>query len=159
MQLALLVIFCLLSQPTQTLPRYDTRYYVIYTDLHVEAAREATIRVTKMAEVYADRTRGFSGVINKKFPFVLYKKVEDYLAAGGTEGSAGWFNGSSLVAVAGALLGAVYGREAIPRRWRRSILSCHPIEGIHGVLRPRPAPSWPVDALELAEGLLLVAPS
>jgi len=62
-------------------------------------------------------------------------------------------------AVAGALLGAVYGREVIPRSWRRCVLSCHPIRGIPGVGQPRPAPFWPVDALELAEGLLLAAPS
>jgi hypothetical protein len=29
-------------------------------------------------------------------------------------------------AIAGALLGAVYGREAIPAQWRLMVLSCHP---------------------------------
>jgi len=57
-----------------------------------------------MAEVYAERTRGFSGVIRKKFPFILYKNVEDYQAAGGPVGSAGVFNGSKLMAVAGEKL-------------------------------------------------------
>jgi ADP-ribosyl-[dinitrogen reductase] hydrolase len=59
-------------------------------------------------------------------------------------------------AIAGALLGGVYGRDAIPRKWRNLILSCRPMEGIPGVTRPRPAPFWPVDALELAEQLLLL---
>jgi ADP-ribosylglycohydrolase len=57
--------------------------------------------------------------------------------------------------IAGALLGAVYGREAIPVHWRNLILSCRPLAGAPGVLRPRPSPFWPVDALELAERLLL----
>ena len=73
---------------------YETKYYIIHTDLDPDDAHEAAIRVTKMAEVYADRTRGFSGVIRKKFPFILFKDVEDYHAAGGPEGSAGVFNGS-----------------------------------------------------------------
>jgi len=53
-------------------------------------------------------------------------------------------------AVAGALLGAVYGIEAIPARWRDAVLACRPEQGRPGVHRPRPRPFWPVDALELA---------
>jgi ADP-ribosyl-[dinitrogen reductase] hydrolase len=56
-------------------------------------------------------------------------------------------------AVAGALLGAVYGREAVPAQWRQMILSCRP----HPLRTPRPRPRayWPVDVQELAERLLL----
>jgi ADP-ribosylglycohydrolase len=57
-------------------------------------------------------------------------------------------------AICGALLGAVYGREAVPERWSRAILDCRPEEGRPGVNRPRPNQFWPVDALELAEQLL-----
>lgn len=57
-------------------------------------------------------------------------------------------------AIAGALLGAVYGREAVPLRWRRAVLTCRPIAGLPGVHRPRPRPFWPVDLMELAERLL-----
>ncbi len=60
-------------------------------------------------------------------------------------------------AIAGALLGAVQGRAAIPERWLRAVLSCHPVTGAAGVHRPRPATYWPVDALVLAERL--VAPA
>ena len=61
-------------------------------------------------------------------------------------------------AIAAALLGAVHGREAVPLRWRRLILSCRPLAGAPGVRHPRPQPFWPLDALELAERLLLVGP-
>lgn len=56
-------------------------------------------------------------------------------------------------AVAGALIGAALGREAVPRQWRLMILSCHPVPG-HAA-RPRPMACWPVDVLELSERLLL----
>ena len=32
-------------------------------------------------------------------------------------------------AIAGALLGAVYGRHAVPRPWLRAVLSCRPLRG------------------------------
>lgn len=56
-------------------------------------------------------------------------------------------------AIAGALLGAIHGRDAIPAQWRSMILSCraHPTRAP----RPRPMTYWPSDALELAELLLL----
>lgn len=58
-------------------------------------------------------------------------------------------------AIAGALLGAVHGRESLPQRWRNLVLSCRPVPGAPGVGRPRPPAFWPIDALELAERLLL----
>jgi ADP-ribosylglycohydrolase/fructose-1,6-bisphosphatase/inositol monophosphatase family enzyme len=56
-------------------------------------------------------------------------------------------------AIAGALLGAVHGREAVPRQWRSMVLSCraHPSRARH----PRPMAYWPTDVLELSERLLL----
>jgi ADP-ribosylglycohydrolase/fructose-1,6-bisphosphatase/inositol monophosphatase family enzyme len=56
-------------------------------------------------------------------------------------------------AVAGALLGAVHGRDAVPEQWRSMILSCRPHASRAG--RPRPRTCWPVDVLEIAERLLL----
>ncbi len=59
-------------------------------------------------------------------------------------------------AIAGALLGAVHGRAAMPQRWVDVLLACRPswptIPGKHH--HPRPEEYWPVDALELAETLL-----
>lgn len=56
-------------------------------------------------------------------------------------------------AITGALLGAVYGRQAVPRPWLRAILSCRPLRGTN-TAHPRGTEFWPVDALELAESLL-----
>lgn len=57
-------------------------------------------------------------------------------------------------AIAGALLGAVYGRNEVPLQWLDRILACRPISGLAGVTNPRPDPFWPVDALWIAERLL-----
>ncbi len=61
-------------------------------------------------------------------------------------------------AIAGALLGAVHGRQAIPQQWARMVTSCRPTRasGSH-VVHPRPEHYWPADALELAERLVAVA--
>ena len=56
-------------------------------------------------------------------------------------------------AIAGALLGAVHGREGLPAQWRSMILSCHPVHGV--AAHARPMAYWPVDVMELAERLLL----
>lgn len=72
--------------------------------------------------------------------------AETVMAGGDTDTTA---------AIAGALLGAVGGREAIPSRWRRAILTCRPLWGFEGIHQPRPRAFWPVDALTLAECLLL----
>ena len=60
----------------------------------------------------------------------------------------------SNAAIAGALLGAVHGRDAIPQSWRRALLSCRPLSG-SPTAHTRPMDFWPVDALELAERLLV----
>jgi ADP-ribosylglycohydrolase len=57
-------------------------------------------------------------------------------------------------AIAGALLGAVHGRAAIPERWQRDVLMCRPEERSEHCRHPRPPAFWPADALELAEDLL-----
>jgi ADP-ribosylglycohydrolase/fructose-1,6-bisphosphatase/inositol monophosphatase family enzyme len=61
---------------------------------------------------------------------------------------------NTTAAIAGALLGAVHGREAIPARWRRCLQSCRRFEA-SPTRHPRAQEYWPVDALELAECLLL----
>lgn len=58
-------------------------------------------------------------------------------------------------AICGALLGAVYGREAIPLQWVDALRNCRPAKGLAHVHRPRPEVFWPVDALELSQLLLV----
>ena len=57
-------------------------------------------------------------------------------------------------AIAGALLGAVYGRDSIPAQWVEAVLNCRPDPMRRNVNHPRPRCYWPVDALEVAELLL-----
>jgi ADP-ribosylglycohydrolase/fructose-1,6-bisphosphatase/inositol monophosphatase family enzyme len=71
--------------------------------------------------------------------------VQTVMAGGDTDTTA---------AIAGALLGAVHGRPAVPARWVRAIRCCRPVRGTPTV-HPRQATYWPVDVLELAEELLL----
>ena len=40
------------ASPQDQFPKYETKYYIIQTDLDPDDAHEAAIRVTKMAEVY-----------------------------------------------------------------------------------------------------------
>jgi ADP-ribosylglycohydrolase len=57
-------------------------------------------------------------------------------------------------AIAGSLLGAAYGRNALPKQWIEKIQSCRPKAGEPHVRQPRPECFWPVDGLELARSLV-----
>jgi len=57
-------------------------------------------------------------------------------------------------AIAGALLGAVHGRDAWPLKAVDRVLTCRPLSGLEGVRHPRPRTYWPVDVWVLAERLL-----
>ena len=57
-------------------------------------------------------------------------------------------------AICGALLGAVYGREAVPEQWTKCLLNCRPAAGQAHVRHPRPECFWPVDVLEVAARLI-----
>jgi ADP-ribosylglycohydrolase/fructose-1,6-bisphosphatase/inositol monophosphatase family enzyme len=56
-------------------------------------------------------------------------------------------------AIAGALLGALHGREAFPARWVLPVLAARPLAEA-AAPRPRPMAYWPDDVLEVAEALL-----
>ncbi|HVC92737.1 MAG TPA: ADP-ribosylglycohydrolase family protein [Pirellulales bacterium] len=61
-------------------------------------------------------------------------------------------------AIAGALLGAVYGRKDVPPRWRDTLLCCRPLPGTP-TAHPQPSEFWPIDVMEIAEALLVAARS
>jgi hypothetical protein len=82
------------------LREYPSKCYTLHTDLPEPEAREALVRVNRVAEEYLGRTAAFSaGGVKGPMPFYLYKDVKDYLAAGGIEGSGGVFDGKRLMAV------------------------------------------------------------
>lgn len=56
--------------------------------------------------------------------------------------------------IAGALLGAVHGLEAVAAQWLECILTCRPQKGTKRVQQPRLPEYWPIDILSLAEALL-----
>lgn len=62
-------------------------------------------------------------------------------------------------AIAGALLGALHGEDAIPAQWRDAVLSCRPAPDMPGIRHPRPATYWPADARDLAAALVAAAPA
>jgi ADP-ribosylglycohydrolase/fructose-1,6-bisphosphatase/inositol monophosphatase family enzyme len=59
----------------------------------------------------------------------------------------------TTAAIAGALLGACHGRDAIPARWQRVLSCCRPLPGTP-TDHPMAPEFWPTDALELAEAVL-----
>lgn len=59
----------------------------------------------------------------------------------------------TMSAIAGGLVGAAQGRDAIPPRWRNAVLTAR-ASAPAKVQRPRPPAYWPDDAMDLAEALL-----
>lgn len=59
-------------------------------------------------------------------------------------------------AIAGAMLGAVYGLRRMPRQWTDRVVTSRAIAGLPGVARPRPPECWPIDVLYVAERLLVL---
>lgn len=70
--------------------------------------------------------------------------IETVMSGGDTDTNA---------AIAGALLGAAFGRDAVPAAWRSQVLACRAVRGA-GVQHPRPPAFWADDAMDLAEALL-----
>jgi hypothetical protein len=81
---------------------FDTPHYMLKTDIPDEYAREADLRMTRMFEEYTRRTASFANAFSGKFPFIMYENKEDYYKAGALGGSAGEFDGSKLMAIAGS---------------------------------------------------------
>jgi hypothetical protein len=78
---------------------YTSPIYTVYTDVSEDDAREAVMRMNKVASEYHERTKNlFAGTIDRPLPFYLFSKDEDYFAAGGIPRSAGVFTGDALMA-------------------------------------------------------------
>jgi hypothetical protein len=85
--------------PGSNLRTYTSPIYTVYTDVSEDDAREAVIRMNKVAFEYHERTKNlFGGSINQPLPFYLFSKEEDYFTAGGLPRSAGVFTGDTLMA-------------------------------------------------------------
>ena len=122
-------------------------------DMEVEASLQAAIDGAADSPP-ADFTT-YQGLVQIAFRNALYQLIyaanleegviDTVMRGGDTDTNA---------AIAGALLGAVWGRSAIPDQWVECLLSCRPEAGQPNVRRPRPECFWPVDALELAGRLI-----
>ena len=102
--LSLVSVLCVSAvSPALAQPRlktYQTRYYVLHTDLDADDTQEATLRITLMASEYHARTKGLAGTVGERLPFYLFAQRRDYEAFGGLPGTAGLFSGDRLMALA-----------------------------------------------------------
>ncbi len=102
---AIVVVAASAASAEDKIRKYNTKYYVIHSDLDADSVREAAVRMTAMAEEYHERTKSFSGSIKQRFPFYLFSDQADYYKAGAMPGSSGVFirdrHGSRLMAYAG----------------------------------------------------------
>jgi hypothetical protein len=102
----LLIVFaCIAAAGAAAAPElrpYETPYYIIHTDLPPGGAAEAVVRMTRLSDVLRRETRGlgFTGRIDRRLPFYLFARRDDYLATGAPPESAGAFLGDRLVAAA-----------------------------------------------------------
>jgi ADP-ribosylglycohydrolase/fructose-1,6-bisphosphatase/inositol monophosphatase family enzyme len=113
----------------------------------------AAMRGAAPAEFFIQQGSVLTALQNAFYRLLHAPSLEEGLVASVNAGGDTDTNG----AIAGALLGAAYGRDAIPQRWTLALLACRACpEG--GAPRPRPFMYWPEDALELAEALLYRPP-
>ncbi|MCC6424621.1 MAG: DUF1570 domain-containing protein [Phycisphaerales bacterium] len=99
--LVILLMLALTARGADGLRAYTTKYYTIYTNAGPEMVREAEFRLTKMAQEYQRRTKGFSSGMAGQMPFYLYGDEQSYIEAGGRPGTSGMFTGQKLMAVVG----------------------------------------------------------
>lgn len=83
---------------------YPTASYIIYSDLPEAAVTEVAVRITLVAKEYDRLTKAFAGSVVGKLPFYLFRKAEDYYAAGGPPNSSGVYTGERLMAIAGDVI-------------------------------------------------------
>ncbi len=113
------------------------------------AARDAVARDGLPADFMKRQGWGITSLQNAFYQLRHAASVDEALVA--TVGSGG--DTDTNAAIAGALLGAYYGRQAFPSRWTYAVLACRPLAEA-GAARPRPMAYWPDDVLDLAEALI-----
>ncbi|TAK84844.1 MAG: hypothetical protein EPO20_13480 [Betaproteobacteria bacterium] len=113
------------------------------------SVREAIERKERPADFSAQPGSVIVALQNAFFHLARSQDLEQALVE--TAGCGG--DADTNAAVAGALLGALHGRDAFPSRWVFPVLACRPLAEA-GAPRPRPAAYWPDDLLDLAEALL-----
>ena len=79
------------AEKTHGLPRYETKYYNLYSALDRPKTMEAAARITRMFEEFLRRSKNF-GRPPGRFPFYLFNSLAAYHVAGGREGSIGCFS-------------------------------------------------------------------
>lgn len=87
---------------TAGLRQTPTAHYTIYSDLSDQQLEEVIPRIERMASEYQRRTAYLaSQKDDRRLPFYLFSRKEDYVRAGGSADSAGTFDGERLLAVVG----------------------------------------------------------
>lgn len=101
-------------QPPPQLRIYRTSFYELNTDVSEIEAREAAVRIDAVAAEFLRQTSGFKRAPPPPFmQFKLFRRVEDYEAAGGVPGSGGQYERRT------GILMAVAGTQADERTWHR----------------------------------------
>lgn len=120
---------------------------------HAAGAARAAIERGAAGERPADfesgKSRALTALQNAFYQLLFAPSLEEGIIATVRAGG----DTDTNAAIAGALLGAAYGKGAFPSRWILPLLACRPLAGA-GALRPRGYAYWPDDALDLAEALL-----
>ncbi len=85
------------AAPTD-LHTYETKYYVLHTDLAPAEARAVVHHITLMAEEYNRRTTGMGRRVDRRLPLYLVQNSGTYFTLGGEPGTAGLYSGDKLLA-------------------------------------------------------------
>jgi ADP-ribosyl-[dinitrogen reductase] hydrolase len=130
------------------------KHAVTWMNTHVweQAVRKAVTDAARSAPTEFKKKEGWFAIAlqNAFYQLLNAASMEEGVVATVMQGG----DTDTNAAIAGALLGAVYGRDAVPAQWQHMILSCRPVQRLAGIKHSRPRALWPTDALELAELLL-----
>ncbi len=124
------------------------------TSLKIEAAVQKAVRDGlngKCPENY-EKAQGkvLIALQNALYQLRSAKNIEDGIADTISHGG----DTDANAAIAGALLGAVYGAELFPAQWKETLVNCQASLDNPRVRHPRPQVYWPSDALRLPARLL-----